>query len=144
MSEDEYLDKLFVDADSKMLETGDNDSIAEPFYFLLEELFELRGMKKWFRKSLILFVQLTYGANINRAIRQSIYWLLSDQMVAFYLKQLKDSFWKLNADTNQVELVNYDNVARSEEEKAQTKKLAKLKLIENIPGKLTSTVYTWV
>ena len=55
-------------------------------------------MKKWFRKSLILFVQLTFGANINSQIRQSINWLLNDDSMAQYLKQIKDSFW---TETNQ-------------------------------------------
>lgn len=42
------------------------DSIAEPLYALLGEVFDLRGVFRWLRRSLITFVQLTYGRTINR------------------------------------------------------------------------------
>lgn len=42
------------------------DSIAEPLYALLGEIFDLRGVFRWLRRSLITFVQLTYGRTINR------------------------------------------------------------------------------
>ena len=126
---------MFADADSKSLDLNDKDSIAEPFYHLLEELFELKGMKKWFRKSLILFVQLTYGATINRKIRECIYWMLSDEMLAFYLKQIRESFWRLNAETNEFELIQPPQSSpRSQLDKIQTKQLAKSKLTANLPG----------
>ena len=126
---------MFADADSKSLDLNDKDSIAEPFYHLLEELFELKGMKKWFRKSLILFVQLTYGATINRKIRECIYWMLSDEMLAFYLKQIRESFWRLNAETNEFEQIQPPQSSpRSQLDKIQTKQLAKSKLTANLPG----------
>ena len=127
---------MFADADSKSLDLSDKDSIAEPFYHLLEELFELKGMKKWFRKSLIMFVQLTYGATINRKIRECIYWMLSDEMLAFYIKQIRESFWRLNADTNEFELIQAtQSSSRSQLDKIQTKQLAKSKLTANLPGR---------
>ncbi len=133
-TEDDYLDKIFEDDDSKSMDLNAKDSIAEPFYHLLEELFELKGMKKWFRKSLILFVQFTYGATINRKIRECIYYFFSEEMLTFYLKQLKDSMWQLNSETNEFELIQYDTLIRSEFDKIQTKNQAKLKLLANIPG----------
>jgi sorting nexin-25 len=42
------------------------DGIAEPLYSLLGEVFDLRGVFKWLRKTLITFVQITYGRTINR------------------------------------------------------------------------------
>lgn len=47
------------------LGTG-KDAIAEPLYTLLGEVFDLRGVFRWLRKSLITFVQITYGRTINR------------------------------------------------------------------------------
>jgi hypothetical protein len=91
-------------------------------------------MKKWFRKSLILFVQFTYGATINRKIRECIYWLLSDENLSYYLKQMKDSFWRLNPDTNEYELIIHEANSKSVLDKIQTKNTAKNKLISNIPG----------
>ena len=43
-----------------------HDSIAKPLYGLLGEVFELRGMFKWVRRSFMTFVELTFGSNINR------------------------------------------------------------------------------
>lgn len=42
------------------------DAIAEPLYTLLGEVFDLRGVFRWLRRSLITFVQITYGRTINR------------------------------------------------------------------------------
>ena len=91
-------------------------------------------MKKLFRKSLILFVQLTYGANINRKIRETIYWILNDEIVSYFIKQVKDSIWKENISTGEIELIKYESHTRTDEEKIQTKLAAKQKVIENIPG----------
>lgn len=102
---------------------------------MLEELFELKGMKKFFRKSLILFVQMTYGATINRKIREFIYYFFSEEMLSFYLKQLKDSIWKLN-DDNTFELIQYELSEKSDLEKIKTKNQARLKLLANTPGLL--------
>ena len=91
-------------------------------------------MKKLFRKSMIMFVQLTYGATINRKIRETIYWMLNDEIVSVLLKQIKDSIWRTNSATGEIELIKYESHTRTSEEKAQTKEMAKQKIIENIPG----------
>ena len=129
------MEELFSDTDFKGLDLNGKDSIAEPFYYLIEELFEIRGMKKIFRKSLILFVQLTYGATINRKIRETIYWILNEEVVSLIIKQIKDSIWKVNNVTGELELIKQDIFHRTNDEKIQTKNQAKQKLIENIPGK---------
>lgn len=132
------IDQLFADNDLKTLDS--KDSTAEPFYQLLEELFDTRGMKKWFRKSLILFVQLTYGATINKKIRESIYWLFSEDSISFYIKQLKDSFWYFNKEKNQSELIVQQKFERTIEEKNLTKINAKKKLLNNIPDALQKLI----
>lgn len=42
------------------------DSIAEPLYALMDEVFDMGGVFKWLRRKLISFVQITYGRTINR------------------------------------------------------------------------------
>ena len=42
------------------------DSIAEPIYALISEIFELRGKFKWLRKNFIVFVLITLGGTINK------------------------------------------------------------------------------
>lgn len=47
-------------------ETDGKDSIAEPLYALMGEVFDMGGVFKFLRRSLISFVQITYGRTINR------------------------------------------------------------------------------
>lgn len=120
----------------KLIDSDSNDSIAEPFYALIEEVFELKGMKRIFRKSLILLVQLTFGGTINRKIRESVYWLISEDQVSFYLKQLKDSFWMIDEADGSTSLIRYEIVNKTNENKVRTKKISRHKLRSNIPGRL--------
>lgn len=143
--DDEYLDRLFSESYLKSLDNANkaNDSIAEPFYYLFEELFEIKGVKKLLRKSVIVFVQLTYGATINRIIRERIYSIVtSDEFMSFYLKQLKNAYWTLDEKTGEHAFIPFTPThwARTADEKMKTKKLAKLKLIANIPEVLSKLV----
>ena len=67
-SDDEDITLLLDENEGRNLVTGDlgMDGIAEPLYNLLGEVFDLRGVFKWLRKTLITFVQITYGRTINR------------------------------------------------------------------------------
>lgn len=130
-SEDDYLDSLFSES---YLKNIDNDSIAQPFYNLFEEVFEMKGIKKPIRKSLIIFVQLTYGSNINRMIREKIYSFLSDDSLSLYTKQVKESFWKLDDASNEYNLIQHQVVNKTNDEKIRTKKIAQQKLLNSIPG----------
>ena len=47
---------------------GARDVIAESIYGLIGEVFDMRGVFKWVRKSLMTFVQITYGSTINRCV----------------------------------------------------------------------------
>ena len=44
------------------------EDIAEPFFGLISEIFDLKGVFKWFRKSLMTFVQLSFGGPISRQV----------------------------------------------------------------------------
>ena len=67
-SDEEDVTLLLDDSEGKTLVSGelDMDGIAEPLYSLLGEVFDLHGVFKWLRKTLITFVQITYGRTINR------------------------------------------------------------------------------
>ena len=45
------------------------DSFAEPLYRFVAEIFELRGVFKIFRQSLITFVRVAFGKSINKQLR---------------------------------------------------------------------------
>jgi sorting nexin-25 len=69
MSGDDFVDPdLLFDDDSRPDGSGGprGDAVAEPLYALLGEIFDLRGLFRWLRRSLITFVQITYGRTITR------------------------------------------------------------------------------
>ncbi|XP_040822398.1 sorting nexin-25 isoform X2 [Ochotona curzoniae] len=127
-----------VEEDSDLSDYGDDvdgkkDSLAEPCFMLIGEIFELRGMFKWVRRTLIALVQVTFGRTINKQIRDTVNWIFSEQMLVYYISVFRDAFWpdgKLAPPTT----------IRSEQQSQQTKQRAQQKLLENIPDTLQSLV----
>ncbi|KAF7248876.1 Sorting nexin-25 [Varanus komodoensis] len=112
---------------------GKRDSLAEPCFMLIGEIFELRGMFKWVRKTLIALVQVTFGRTINKQIRDTVNWIFSEMMLVYYINVFRDAFWpngKLASSTK----------PKSEEQSQETKQKAQQKLLENIPDTLQSLV----
>ncbi|XP_069965962.1 sorting nexin-25 isoform X1 [Bactrocera oleae] len=118
--------KLLTDLDSK-------DSIAEPLYALLGEIFDMGGVFKWLRKSLISFVQITYGRTINRQIRESVAYLFEESMMHYYFSAILKSFWP-----GGVLASSYP--ARSDDIKEMTRNAAKDLLMDHIPEVLCNLV----
>ncbi|KAI1883541.1 hypothetical protein AGOR_G00232650 [Albula goreensis] len=112
---------------------GKKDALAEPCFMLIGEIFELRGMFKWVRKTLIALVQVTFGRTINKQIRDTVNWMFSEQMLVYYINIFRDTFWPNGKLAPQ-------NTARSESERKETKERAQQKLLDNIPDALQSLV----
>uniref|UniRef100_A0A2K6BMU3 Sorting nexin 25 n=1 Tax=Macaca nemestrina TaxID=9545 RepID=A0A2K6BMU3_MACNE len=127
-----------TEEDSDLSDYGDDvdgrkDALAEPCFMLIGEIFELRGMFKWVRRTLIALVQVTFGRTINKQIRDTVNWIFSEQMLVYYINIFRDAFWphgKLAPPTT----------IRSEEQSQETKQRAQQKLLENIPDMLQSLV----
>nr|XP_007998630.1 sorting nexin-25 isoform X2 [Chlorocebus sabaeus] len=127
-----------TEEDSDLSDYGDDvdgrkDALAEPCFMLIGEIFELRGMFKWVRRTLIALVQVTFGRTINKQIRDTVNWIFSEQMLVYYITIFRDAFWphgKLAPPTT----------IRSEEQSQETKQRAQQKLLENIPDTLQSLV----
>ncbi|XP_022354695.1 sorting nexin-25 isoform X3 [Enhydra lutris kenyoni] len=127
-----------AEEDSDLSDYGDDvdgrkDALAEPCFMLIGEIFELRGMFKWVRRTLIALVQVTFGRTINKQIRDTVNWIFSEQMLVYYINVFRDAFWpngKLAPPTT----------IRSEEHSQATKQRAQQKLLENIPDTLQSLV----
>lgn len=127
-----------AEEDSDLSDYGDDvdgkkDALAEPCFMLIGEIFELRGMFKWVRRTLIALVQVTFGRTINKQIRDTVNWIFSEQMLVYYINIFRDAFWpngKLAPPTT----------IRSEEQSQETKQRAQQKLLENIPDTLQSLV----
>ncbi|XP_076273177.1 sorting nexin snazarus isoform X2 [Rhynchophorus ferrugineus] len=116
----------------KVCEDG-KDSIAEPLYSLLSELFDMRGVFKYVRKTLIGFVQVTYGRNINRQIYETISWWFSEEMLHYYVAQILKNFWPGGALAS-------PGPMRTKEERLETAQKAQEMLINNVPEILTTLV----
>ncbi|XP_015999449.2 sorting nexin-25 isoform X1 [Rousettus aegyptiacus] len=127
-----------IEEDSDLSDYGEDvdgrkDALAEPCFMLIGEIFELRGMFKWVRRTLIALVQVTFGRTINKQIRDTVNWIFSEQMFVYYINLFRDAFWphgKLAPPTD----------IRSEEQSQETKQRAQQKLLENIPDMLQSLV----
>ncbi|XP_033830028.1 sorting nexin-25 [Periophthalmus magnuspinnatus] len=112
---------------------GRRDALAEPCFALIGEIFELRGMFKWVRKTLIALVQVTFGRTINKQIRDTVNWIFSEQMLVCYIGVFKDTFWPNGKLAPHVK-------DRTESERNETKERAQQKLLDNIPDALTNLV----
>ncbi|KAJ8676394.1 hypothetical protein QAD02_012181 [Eretmocerus hayati] len=109
------------------------DAIAEPLYALLGEIFDMRGVFRWLRKSLITFVQITYGRTINRQVRDTVSWIFSEPMLHYYIQLLIKSWWPNG------ELIA-DSPIRTDEEKLKTRSEARRQFLSNVPDFLTNLV----
>ncbi|XP_015429731.1 PREDICTED: sorting nexin-25 isoform X2 [Dufourea novaeangliae] len=113
--------------------SSNKDAIAEPLYTLLGEIFDLRGVFRWLRRSLITFVQITYGRTINRQIRDTISWVFSEPMLHYYIQLFTKSWWPNG------HLVS-GTVLRTDEEKLKTRGEARRQFLNNVPEVLTNLV----
>ena len=113
--------------------TSSSDGVAEPFYALISEVFDMRGVSKILRKSLMTFVQLTYGRTITSYIYSYISWMTSDRMVIKYIKTIKNALWPSNTTDHSQSIIN-----TLEKEIAREK--AKERLINHIPDWLSQLV----
>nr|KAF6480899.1 hypothetical protein HJG59_010693 [Molossus molossus] len=112
---------------------GRKDSLAEPCFMSIGEIFELRAMLKWVRRTLIALVQVTFGRTINKQIWDTVNWIFREQMLVYYINIFRDAFWpngKLAPPTK----------IRSEEQSQEAKQKAQQKLLENIPDVRQSLV----
>lgn len=127
-----------ADDDSDLSDYGDEcdgrkDALAEPCFMLIGEIFELRGMFKWVRKTLIALVQVTFGRTINKQIRDTVNWIFSEQMLVCYVAVFRDNFWPDGKLAPHVRV-------RTESERNDTKERAQQKLLDNIPDALANLV----
>ncbi|XP_054719847.1 sorting nexin-25-like [Uloborus diversus] len=128
-SEDDEL--LFLDdSDSK---DDKKDSIAEPLYTLIGEIFELKGVFNWLRRTLIIFVQITYGQTINRQLRETVSWILSEPMLLYYLQLFRDTMWPSGQLADPAE-------ERTKEKKREDRILAKQMFLNNTPELLNNLI----
>ncbi|XP_068134800.1 sorting nexin-25 isoform X2 [Hyperolius riggenbachi] len=127
-----------TEEDSDLSDYGDDmdgrkDALAEPCFLLIVEIFELRGMFKWVRKTLIALVQITFGRTINKQIRDTVNWIFSEQMMVYYINVFRDAFWPNGR-------LAPPKTSRTELQCQETKQKAQQKLLENIPDALQNLV----
>ncbi|KAM3968308.1 LOW QUALITY PROTEIN: sorting nexin snazarus [Aphomia sociella] len=130
-----YLDGNGADSTNKSVTVmgEERDSIAEPLYALLSEVFDMRGLFRWLRKTLVTFVQITYGRTINRQIKETISWLFSEQMLHYYISVVLKSWWPGGVLSENVSNRNF-------QDKEHTRTLALQQLTESVVEALSSLV----
>ncbi|KAI1301252.1 Sorting nexin-25 [Halotydeus destructor] len=127
---EEELSLLLAGLDGK---ENQKDDIAEPAYNMINEIFELQDNANWIRKSMIAFVQISFGQTINKQIRDYVSWLTSESMTYYYLCQFRDSMWPNGQLAEEAP-------ERGQAEKDSTFALAREKLLRNVPDFLTNLV----
>jgi sorting nexin-25 len=110
------------------------DSIAEPIYNLLSEIFDLTGPFKFLRKSLISFIQLTYGGTINRQLRDLIYSFFDETSLHHYASSCLKNFWPTDDETIK------SIPERTDDMKEMTAHAARSLIVDNVPDILCSLV----
>ncbi|XP_068627751.1 sorting nexin-25 isoform X2 [Battus philenor] len=137
-----YLDGNGADSSTKNMTTSmrgtslmaeERDSIAEPLYALLSEVFDMRGVFRWLRKTLVTFVQITYGRTINRQIKETISWLFSEHMLHYYISIVLKSWWPGGVLSESIS-------NRNVRDKEHTRTLALQQLNESVVSALSSLV----
>ncbi|GAB6030109.1 hypothetical protein CHUAL_005788 [Chamberlinius hualienensis] len=118
--DDELL--FFDDIDS----SSKDDRIAEPLYSLLAEIFDMRSVGNVLRRTLITFVQITFGHTINREIRDTVSWIFSESMIVYYINLVKESIWSGGH-------LAISKAPRSDEQKLETRLQAQQQLLSSVP-----------
>eukprot|EP00095_Tigriopus_kingsejongensis_P007816 snap_masked-scaffold204_size260821-processed-gene-1.8 protein:Tk07816 transcript:snap_masked-scaffold204_size260821-processed-gene-1.8-mRNA-1 annotation:"sorting nexin-25" len=132
VEEELWLDDM--DAPGSRNEELGKDIVAETLYGLIGEVFDMRGVFKWMRKSLMTFVQITYGSTINRQVRETVTWLTSEQMILYYLHSFKKSFWPQDSKASKYP------PSRTPEQRLHIRAEAREALLQNIPEVLINLV----
>ncbi|CAF1253936.1 unnamed protein product, partial [Didymodactylos carnosus] len=121
-------DQDYSEIDSVRFLEGRADSIAKPLYQLINEIFEVKGMLKLVRITLVQFIRSTFGSTINRQTRRLIFGLFQENRLVSYVTMLRDTFWP-NGSTLSI----ITKETRTDDEKLERRHQAKRKLLTSIP-----------
>lgn len=107
-------DLLLLDNDTeKSVQAADD--LAEPLYALISEIYELKGVFKWFRRSLITIAYISFGGTISRKLVDTVQWLVGDTMMVSYFNTVKD----LISGTGSAQLNSYTQLTDQERKKVR-------------------------
>lgn len=109
---------------------ADKDSIAEPLFALMGEIFDMGGgVFKWLRRSLISFVQITYGRTINRQIRDTVNAAFDEPQLHAYATAVLKCLWPGGVLSTGIA----NGTTRSEDTQQMTATAAESLLLDNMP-----------
>uniref|UniRef100_A0A8C1SB11 Sorting nexin 25 n=1 Tax=Cyprinus carpio TaxID=7962 RepID=A0A8C1SB11_CYPCA len=115
--------------DSDLSDYGDEtdvrkDALAEPCFMLIGEIFELRGMFKWVRKTLIALVQVTFGRTINNSAHEKwgqkqkrfVYNFVQCVFIYIYFINIVETLFKIqmNSKSNPVLILSLWNKSKDD------------------------------
>ena len=109
------------------------ESLVDPLFSLLVEIFELGDWKMLIRKRLMNLIQFAFGSDLDRQVQEAVAWYISEPMMVHYLEVFRDTWWPGGAPRPKPP-------TRSEEEKRVTQDEARAKLLKNPPFFIQSIV----
>jgi len=121
------------DSESDEEEDVNMDSVASQAYVLISEVFELTGVFRFIRHSLITFVRVAFGRSIDRQLRDTCQWLTCQKMVCSYISKFLDIMWPAKDNIVQPQQKNKQEIE-------ETKQKLKLKILENIPENMSTMI----
>jgi len=109
-------------------------SLSEPLCNLIIELFEMKERSSFLRRQAVLLIlQQILGGTIERKVTENIEWLVSEEMIVYYIDRFLQSWWpegKLADNWPQ----------RTVEQKEEMKKMAKQNLVTVLPEFFSSMI----
>ena len=109
------------------------ESLVDPLFSLLVEIFELGDWKMAFRKRLMDFIQFAFGSDLDRQVQEAVAWYISEPMMVHYLEVFRDSWWPEGTPRPRPPV-------RTDKEKEQTREEVRQKLLKNPPFFIQSIV----
>ena len=112
------------------------DDLAEPLYALISEIYELKGVFKWFRRSLITIAYISFGGTISRKLVDTVHWLLGDSMFLCYLNFLRE----IISQTEDTRPASPLTEEKREEEKEEVREVARQLFVSTVPDIMVKVV----
>lgn len=113
-------------------EGKESDSMAEPLYMMINEVFVLKGVFKFVRRQFVNFIQLAYGRTINGYVRDQFESVTNDESLVEYLEMFQDIMFP------EEEYVEPEQ--KSQAQRSATMDEAREAFLNNLPDVLKSLV----
>jgi len=113
-------------------EGKESDSMAEPLYMMINEVFVLKGVFKFVRRQFVNFIQLAYGRTINGYVRDQFESVTNEECLVEYLEMFQDMMFP------EEEYIEPEE--KNQQQRSATMDEARDAFLKNLPPVLKSLV----